>query len=100
MKCVKIDIESAIPEGELLDTIWSTQRKTQLAKQIIDSHRHRADAVAHEAGGELRTDRVPEFYIRRGSDLVAGGDFLLSASRWEVWVPDDFDPQRAASDSR
>jgi len=100
MKCVKIDIESAIPEGELLDAVSSTEAKNRLAKQIIDSHRHRADTVAAEAGGELRTDTAPEFYIRRGSDLVDGGDFLLSASRWDVWVPDDFDPQRAAADSR
>lgn len=100
MKCVKIDIESAIPEGELQDTLWSTERKNALAKEIINAHREKADAVAVMAGGSLRTDTPPEFYIRRGSDLVAGGDFLLTASRWDVWVPDNFDPQRASNDSR
>lgn len=97
MKCVKIDVESAIPEGELLDTIWTTERKEQLAKDIINSHREKADRVATDAGGQLRTDTAPEFYIRRGSDLVAGGDFLLSASRWQVWVPDNFDPAIAST---
>lgn len=100
MKSVKIDIESAIPEGELADGLFSTQKKDELAKQIINQHRHRADEVASSAGGSLRTDRVPEFYIRRGSDLIEGGDFLLTASRWEVWVPDNFDPQRASETSR
>jgi len=100
MKPWKIDIESAIPEGELADGLFSTEKKNELAKQIIDQHRHRADEVASSAGGELRTDRVPEFYIRRGSDLIKGGDFLLTASRWECWVPDSFDPQRAAEMTR
>lgn len=92
MKCVKIDIESAIPEGELLDGLFTTNLKEELAKKIIDQHRSRADDAAHLAGGSLRTDTVPEFYIRRGSDIVAGGDFLLTASRWDVWVPDNFEP--------
>jgi hypothetical protein len=84
----------------LLDAVTSTYAKNRLAKQVIDSHRHRADTVAREAGGELRTDRVPEFYIRRGSDIIDGGDFLLAASRWEVWAPDNFDPKRASEASR
>lgn len=92
MKCVKIDIESAIPEGELLDGLFSTEMKNDLAKKIIDQHRHSADDAAATAGGTVRTDVAPEFYIRRGSDLVAGGDFLLTASRWDVWVPDNFEP--------
>jgi hypothetical protein len=100
MKCVKIDIESAIPEGELQDTLWSTERKNALAKEIINAHREKADAAAAEVGGSLRTDTPPEFYIRRGSDLVAGGDFLLTASRWDVWVADDFDPARASAATR
>lgn len=100
MKPWKIDIESAIPEGELADGLFSTSMKDELAKKIIDQHRHSADAAALSAGGQLRTDKVPEFYIRRGSDLIEGGDFLLTASRWEAWVPDNFDPQRAAEASR
>jgi hypothetical protein len=100
MKPWKIDVESAIPEGELADGLFSTQKKNELAKQIIDQHRHRADEVATSVGGQLRTDRVPEFYIRRGSDLIEGGDFLLTASRWDTWVPDNFDPERASTESR
>lgn len=100
MKCVKIDIESAIPEGELLDAVTSTASKNLLAKQVIDSHRHRADEVAEGVGGTVRTDRAPEFYIRRGSDILEGGDFLLAASRWEVWVPEGFDPMDASTASR
>jgi hypothetical protein len=92
VKCVKIDVESAIPEGELADGLFSTQMKEELAKKIIDQHRHTADQIVDGVGGSLRTDRVPEFYIRRGSDLIEGGDFLLTASRWEAWVPDGFDP--------
>lgn len=94
---MKIDVESATPDGELLDAVNSTVRKNDLAKQIIDQHRHRADEVAIGAGGSLRTDTPPEFYIRRGSDLIEGGDFLLTASRWQAWVPDNFDPARADS---
>jgi hypothetical protein len=100
VKCVKIDVESAIPEGELADGLFSTFMKNDLAKKIIDQHRHRADEAASSVGGSVRTDRVPEFYIRRGSDLVEGGDFLLTASRWDVWVPDGFDPKRVDSASR
>jgi|SRR6187549_1297605 len=100
MKCVKIDIESAIPQGELIDVLWSRERKNTLAKEIINSHREKADAAASAAGGSLRTDTPPEFYIRRGADLVAGGDFLLTASRWDVWVPDTFDPARASAATR
>lgn len=92
MKCVKIDIETATPEGELLDAVTSTQKKNDLSKKIIDSHRTRADEVAQQAGGQVRTDVPPEFYIRRGADILEGGDFLLAASRWSVWVPDNFDP--------
>lgn len=94
MKPWKIDVESAIPEGELADGLFSTQMKNELAKEIIDQHRETADKVAADAGGSLRTDRVPEFYIRRGSDIEKGGDFLLTASRWEAWVPNGFDPAR------
>lgn len=96
MKCVEIDVESAIPEGELADGLFSTSMKDELAKKIIDQHRHTADGIARDAGGELRTDSMPEFYIRRGSDVIEGGDFLLTASRWKVWVPDGFDPARGA----
>lgn len=95
MKSAKIDVESAIPEGELADGLFSTQMKNKLAKDIIDQHRHTADQIARDAGGQLRTDVAPEFYIRRGSDLIEGGDFLLTASRWDVWVPDNFDPAAA-----
>ncbi len=100
MKCVKIDVESAIPEGELADGLFTTNLKDKLASKIVEQHRHTADQIATDAGGSLRTDRVPEFYIRRGSDILVGGDFLLTASRWEVWVPDNFDPQRASETSR
>lgn len=101
MKCVKIDVETAQPESGLVDGLVSTNAKDELAKRIINQHRETADRIARDAGGELRTDRVPEWYIRRGADIVAGGeDLLLTASRWEVWVPDNFDPERAAADSR
>lgn len=92
MKCVKIDVESEIPEGELADVLFSTQKKNELARQVIESHRAQADAAARTAGGEVRTDTTPEFYIRRGSHVIEGGDFLLTASRWDVWVPDNFEP--------
>ena len=100
MKIQMIDVESAIPEGELLDEIYTTEKKEKLAKAIIDQHRETADKIANEYGGQLRTDVAPEFYIRRGSDVIEGGDFLLTASRWQVWVADNFDPARAAQASR
>jgi len=97
MRSTLIDIESAIPEGELLDGITSTEAKERLAKELIDSHRSRADRAAREVGGTVRTDWKPQWYIRRGSHVTFGGDFILAASRWQVWVPDGFDPATAAS---
>ena len=97
MKTAVIDIESAIPEGELLDGITSTRAKEILAKELINSHRERADRVAREVGGTVRTDWKPGWYIRRGSHIVFGGDFILAASRWQVNVPDNFDPEQAAT---
>jgi len=96
MKTTKIDIESAIPEGEMLDVLTSTQAKNQLAKELINSHRERADRAAREVGGTVRTDWTPEWYIRRGSHVTFGGDFILAASRWQVDVPNNFDPKQAA----
>jgi hypothetical protein len=97
VKTTKIDIESAIPEGELLDSITSTRAKEQLAKELIDSHRERADRAAREIGGTVRTDWKPQWYIRRGSHVTFGGDFILAASRWQVNVPNNFDPREAAT---
>lgn len=100
MKDVQIDVELAIPQGEIVDAVSSTFGKNVLAKDIIDRVRQRADDEAHRVGGRLHTDRIPEFYIRRGSDVIHGGDFLLVASRWWVSVPNAFDPARAAAASR
>lgn len=104
MKIAYIDVESARPESQLTEGLivqGGTSASQALAKQIIDLHRETADRIAREAGGELRTDHKPEFYLRRGADIVAGGeDLLLTASRWAIWVPDNFDPERASAASR
>lgn len=97
MKTAKIDIESAIPEGEMMDNLTSTEMKNRLAKELIDSHRERADRAAREVGGTVRTDWTPEWYIRRGSHVTFGGYFLLCASRWMVDVPNNFDAREAAA---
>lgn len=90
-KSAKIDVEVPIPEGELLDGINSTDAKNRLATDIVEKHRVKAEQEVRAVGGSLRTDRAPEFYIRRGSDIEHGGDYILSASRWEAWVPNSFD---------
>lgn len=72
-----------------------------VAKRIINEHRETVNRIARDAGGELRTDRMPEIYMRIGADIVDGGEeLLLTSSRWAAWVPDNFDPQRASADSR
>lgn len=96
VKEVEIDIVSEIPAGEILDDITSTAGQQAVAKELIDSHRARADVVARSVGGQVRTDWKPGWYIRRGSHLIIGGDWILAASRWKVWVPNSFEPQRAA----
>ena len=97
MRTTYIDIETNVEKGELLDNLNSTEAKNQLAKELIDSHREKADRCAREIGGTVRTDWKPQWYIRRGSHISFGGDFVLAASRWAVWVPDSFNPELAAS---
>lgn len=100
MKIVKIDIEQELPAGEFLDGFRSTQEKTIASKAIINQAREKADQEARLVGGRVRVDMKPEFYIRRGSHVLLGGDLMLVASRWSVEVPDSFDPHTAASASR
>jgi hypothetical protein len=95
MKSQQIDVEVAIEEGEALDALISTGGKNVLATEIVEKHRVKAEEEVRRVGGRLRTDRAPEFYIRRGSDLINGGDFILSASRWWCEVPNVFDPAQA-----
>jgi hypothetical protein len=95
-----MDVELAINEAMLAENLFSTARKNALAADVVERCRVKAEQVAREVGGRLRLDRPPEFYIRRGSDLVEGGDYLLVASRWTVDVPNSFDPERAAALSR
>lgn len=100
VKTARIDIEVAIPQGELLDALTSTQAKNEISAEIIEKHRVKAEQEVREVGGRLHTDTMPEWYIRRGSHVVTGGDFILTASRWTVSVPNSFDPQHAAASSR
>lgn len=100
MKTTFLDIEVPIEQGELLDAIQSTQDKNKLSAEIIEKHRVKAEEEARAVGGRLQTDTVPEWYIRRGSDLINGGDYILTASRWTILVPNSFDPQYAAMRSR
>lgn len=99
MKDQFIDVEVPIEQGELLDAMMKGE-KDALAKEIINKHRVFADQRAAEVGGRLRLDHQPEWYIRRGSDLINGGDYILTASRWIVVVPNAFDMQHAAARSR
>ena len=100
MKTTYVDIELPVNEAGLYENITSTAQKNALAADLVERCRVKAEQVAREVGGRLRMDRAPEFYIRRGSDLVEGGDYLLVASRWAVDVPNAFDPAHAAALSR
>jgi hypothetical protein len=100
VKEAKIDVEVAINEAGLVENLYTTERKEELSAELVEKCRVKAEAEVRLVGGRLRTDRMPEFYIRRGSDLVEGGDYLLVASRWHVDVPNSFDPQHAAARSR
>lgn len=92
MKDVQIDVILPIPNGEIADQIRTTVEKNMVAAEIVENSRHGAETLAARVGGRVRTDRQPEWYIRRGSHFVHGGDYLLVASRWWVTVPNWFDP--------
>lgn len=100
MKTAQIDVEVAIEQGELMDVLTSTSEKNKVATDIVEKHRVKAEQEARAVGGRLVTDTLPQWYIRRGSDLINGGDYILTASRWTVVVPNSFDPKRAAGLSR
>lgn len=100
MKDHFIDVQVPIEHGEALDKIISTGGKNALAAEIVEKHRVKAEQEVRAVGGKLRTDRAPEFYIRRGADLVHGGDYILTASRWACTVPNSFDPEFASQRSR
>jgi|1185.fasta_scaffold24198_2 hypothetical protein len=97
MKDVQIDVHLEVPRGELLDDVVSTETRDKLAADIVERLRDHADQVVRRVGGQLRTDRQPEFYLRRGSHFTEGGDWLLVASRWWVTVPNWFDPKTMAN---
>ncbi len=97
MKTQQIDVEVAIAQGDLLDALNTTADKERVSKEIIDKHRAKAEEEVRAVGGRLHTDTMPEWYIRRGSDLIEGGDYVLTASRWTCSVPNAFDPAHAAS---
>lgn len=92
MKDVQIDVHLEIPRGEIADEIYTTEDKDALAAEIVERVREHAVVVARNVGGTVRTDRKPEFYIRRGTHVLSGGDWLLVASRWWVTVPNWFEP--------
>lgn len=100
MKTTFLDVELAVDDAALVENLTTTEQKNALATDIVERCRVKADQEARAVGGRLRMDRPPEFYIRRGSDLVHGGDYLLVASRWAVDVPNAFDSGRASSLSR
>lgn len=95
MKDTFLDVEVAIPSAGLADNLFTTELKDELATEVVEKCRVKADEVARGVGGRVRTDRAPEFYIRTGGDLVSGEEFLLVASRWAVRVPNAFDETRA-----
>lgn len=100
MKAQMIDVELAVARGEIADSLFTTQDKNALATALIERVRGKAEEEARAVGGRLQTDTLPEFYIRRGSHVTFGGDYLLVASRWTVLVPDQFDMRRASAASR
>lgn len=87
-----MDVHLEVPRGELIDEVRTTADKNAIAADLVERSRQHAEEVAGRVGGKLRTDRQPEWYIRRGSHVTEGGDFLLVASRWWVTVPNWFDP--------
>jgi hypothetical protein len=95
MKDQFLDVEIAIPQGELMDDLHSTAKKDALSAALVEKARVKAEEEVRLVGGRLRTDRAPEFYIRRGSHIIDGGDFMLVASRWACVVPNSFDPTHA-----
>lgn len=100
MKIVRIDVELPVEKGEIADHLYTTEAKNRLSAALVERVRGKADEEARAVGGRLLTDSLPEFYLRRGSHVVFGGDYLLVASRWKVEVPESFDPKRAAAASR
>lgn len=97
MKRAQIDVSLEIPYGEMLDSIGSTADKNALAAALVERVRGKAEEEARRVGGRVVTDTPPEFYIRRGSHVVKGGDWFLVASRWTVDVPNAFDERHATT---
>jgi hypothetical protein len=62
-------------------------------RAAIEHMRTKAEALAAQAGGFVRTDRTPEISFPRvaspASPLMSG-QFVLYASRWYVDVPETF----------
>lgn len=100
MKEHLIDIQVPIEMGEVADTLTTTEAKNALSAEIVEMHRVKAEQEVRAVGGRLRTDSAPEFYIRRGSHVIEGGDWLITSSRWKCEVPNSFDPEFASQRSR
>ena len=55
---------------------------------IGEKMRDAADKLCEQSGARLRTDRAPEFHVRRGAHKITREDVFLCASRWAVTVPE------------
>lgn len=60
----------------------------QQARHVIGLTKHKADEVAAGKGGYVRTDRLPEITIKKGSQVLTGVDMLLVHIVWHAEVPD------------
>ena len=100
MKTTFLDVLVEIDQADLLDGLTTTEKKDALSTEIVEKHRTKAEQECREAGGRLVVDTAPQFSVSRGSNVLLGGDFILTASRWTVEVPESFDPAEAAARSR
>jgi hypothetical protein len=77
-------------------SLTNKAKAEELSRELAEASTEAAKAKAHHDGIRIFTDHGPtETYIRRGSHVLAGGDFLLVATRWKGEVRESFDPDRA-----
>jgi hypothetical protein len=90
MREALIDVTLEVEVTNDLDAISDPQ----FHRQAMERMRDKAEVAAREAGGRLRTDRMPELMVPQKvsptSPLLQHQDYVLFASRWHVEVPEHF----------
>lgn len=81
MRDVLIDVTYEISQLELM-----TERDP--SGFLLEKMRGRADRLASEQGGYVRTDRAPEIVVKQAMDRLTSHPMVLVASRWAAVVPE------------